>query len=182
MLRLVIFLLGSAGLFLLSWNSFKKPATHGFPRFFAFEALLALVVLNVPYWFSTPISIPQLISWSLLLVSAYLAISSILTFRKSGAPDPSIKDTSRIGFEKTTRLITHGPYRFIRHPMYASLLLLALGVFLKQINIITFLLLLLIFMALVATALLEEKENVNIFGNEYMNYMRHTRRFIPFLF
>ena len=36
-------------------------------------------------------------------------------------------------------------------------------------------------MALVLTAKTEEAENVRRFGNEYLDYMKRTRRFVPFL-
>jgi len=35
---------------------------------------------------------------------------------------------------------------------------------------------------LVATAKVEERENIERFGEEYRTYMTRTRRFIPFLF
>jgi protein-S-isoprenylcysteine O-methyltransferase Ste14 len=181
MLELVIFLVGSLGLVILSRQSLTNPRSHGFPRFLAFEAILGLVVLNVPLWFVQPFSLPQLVSWAILLVSAFLAVHSFWVFRQFGEADKSIQDTSRLAFEKTTRLITHGPYRFIRHPMYTSLLFLTWGVFLKQITLLSSLLVLLASLALYATAILEEQENLRNFGNEYAEYMQQTKRFIPFV-
>jgi len=35
---------------------------------------------------------------------------------------------------------------------------------------------------LTATAVIEEKENLVRFGAPYAAYMKHTRRFVPFLF
>ncbi len=35
---------------------------------------------------------------------------------------------------------------------------------------------------LFATAAAEERENVSRFGPAYMEYMKRTRRFVPFLF
>ena len=35
---------------------------------------------------------------------------------------------------------------------------------------------------LIATAHAEEIENVDYFGDEYQEYMRHTSMFIPFIF
>jgi protein-S-isoprenylcysteine O-methyltransferase Ste14 len=181
-LGLVIFLLGSLGFVILSRRILTKPNSHGFPRFFAFEAILGLVVLNASAWFVQPFSLPQLVSWALLLLSAFLAVHAFSVLRQFGKPDQSIPDASRLKFEKTTHLVTEGPYHFIRHPMYASLLSLAWGVFLKQITLISGLLAILASLALYAAAILEEKENLRIFGNEYAAYMQRTRRFIPFVF
>jgi protein-S-isoprenylcysteine O-methyltransferase Ste14 len=84
--------------------------------------------------------------------------------------------------EKTTRLVTIGPYRFIRHPMYASLLYLAWGIFLKHITLLSVVLVIFASLLLVATAILEEKENLPYFGGAYAAYMQYTKRFIPFIF
>jgi protein-S-isoprenylcysteine O-methyltransferase Ste14 len=180
--NLGIFIAGSLALAILSRGSFTNQRSHGFSRFFAFEAILGLAVVNASAWFHQPFSLPQLASWVLLLFSAFLVLSAIRALRRFGAPDRSISDVSRISFEKTTRLVTVGPYRFIRHPMYASLLLLAWGITLKQVNLISILLATIANLALMLTAMYEETENIQIFGDEYITYMKNTNRFIPVLY
>lgn len=182
MLQFIIFLFSSLGILSLSRHALRNPRLHGFPRFFAFEAILGLVVLNAGKWFAQPFSLPQLVSWALLLVSAFLVVHALKALRQFGMPDKSIQDASRLAFEKTTRLVTEGPYRFIRHPMYDSLLCLAWGVMLKHVTGWSVLLAGVATVALYVTARLEEQENLRIFGQEYANYMISTRRFIPFLF
>jgi len=177
-----IFLAGSLVLAILSRASIINQRSHGFPRFFAFEAILGLAVLNAPAWFHQPFSLPQRVSWVLLLVSAFLVLSALSALRRFGVPDRSFRDASRISIEKTTRLVTVGPYRFIRHPMYASLLFLAWGIFLKRVDLVSFLLAMVASLALFLTAVYEEQENLRNFGDEYSVYMQHTRRFIPYLF
>ena len=179
---MVIFLVGSLGFVLLSSHTLTKPLNHGFPRFFAFEAILGLVVLNAPFWFVQPLSMAQIVSWALLLNSALLVINAFWVLRQFGKPDKSIQDASRLALEKTTHLVTEGPYRFIRHPMYASLLCFTWGVFLKHITLLSGLLTILASLALFTSAIFEERENMHNFGNEYVDYMHCTRRFIPFLF
>ena len=75
-----------------------------------------------------------------------------------------------------------GVYRFIRHPMYASLLFFAVGAYLKQPLSAPAAA---IFVATVASLFLcakaEEKDLIAAFGPAYVNYMRKTPRFIPFL-
>jgi protein-S-isoprenylcysteine O-methyltransferase Ste14 len=182
MLELISFLLGSLGFITLSRHALTKPSSHGFPRFFAFEAILGLGILNAPVWFVQPFSLSQLVSWVLLLDSAFLVVHTFWVFHQFGKPDKSIEDISRLGFEKTTLLVTKGPYHFIRHPMYVSLLCLAWGVFLKQITLLSGLLVTLASLALYITAVFEERENLRIFGVKYAAYMKSTKRFIPFLF
>jgi len=86
------------------------------------------------------------------------------------------------GFEHTTSLVTTGIYRFIRHPMYASLLYLTLGIALKNPTPDSLFLAFLASWMLVRTVLREELENLKYFGEEYREYMKHTKRFVPWLF
>ena len=169
-----IFAIGSMAVLGLSWNSLRDRRSHGFYRFFAFACLLALIVLNLNGWFASPFSTRQIASWVLLTASLPLAVHGFHLLRRLGEP--------RQGIEQTTRLVRRGAYRYIRHPLYASLLLLSWGVFLKGITLLTGVLVLVISAVLVATAKAEEKKNVQAFGNEYLAYAETTKMFIPFVF
>jgi hypothetical protein len=113
----LLFLLGTAGLAYLSRASLAVPRSHGFYRFFAWEAILALFLLNVDVWFRDPFSWHQILSWALLVISALLVIGGIRLLTYSGAPDAARDDVPMMAFEKTTRLVTTGLYRYIRHPL-----------------------------------------------------------------
>jgi protein-S-isoprenylcysteine O-methyltransferase Ste14 len=84
--------------------------------------------------------------------------------------------------ENTTRLVTSGLYGVLRHPMYASLLYLGTGIWLKGVDLVTTCLAVLNAVALFFTARLEEGEMLAKFGGEYRAYMGRTKRFIPFVF
>jgi protein-S-isoprenylcysteine O-methyltransferase Ste14 len=75
-----------------------------------------------------------------------------------------------------------GVYRYIRHPLYVSLILLGLGVLFKQLSGIGALLALVNVGAILATARREEKEMVDRFGSEYTTYMQETKMFIPHIY
>lgn len=86
---------------------------------------------------------------------------------------------------ETTRhnhqLITHGPYRYIRHPLYSfgSLLVIALMV----ITSLWWLLGLVIpLMFLLRRTTTEEARLIETFGDDYRAYMQRTGRFLPRLF
>jgi protein-S-isoprenylcysteine O-methyltransferase Ste14 len=170
----VIFAAGSALIVWLSWAvSIRARRFHGIARFFAFESILALFLLNVRVWFHDPWSALHLLSWALLAGSLVLAIGSIRLYLKLAAP--------RGQFENSTHLVESGIYRFIRHPMYGSLMLLGLGIFLKRVTELTSALAFVVVLALCLTALIEEGEMRARFGEEYTAYRRRTKRFIPFL-
>jgi len=178
----VIFVAVSAAILPLSWRSLGAPRSHGFYRFFAFELILALIVWNAPVWFHDPFSARQILSWLLLISSIIPALDGFRLLRSRGRPSREPATGAELGFERTTALVTTGIYRFIRHPMYASLLAVAWGAGLKRLTVATVALAAGATAFLTATALAEERENLKRFGSGYQAYMRNTRRFIPFLF
>jgi protein-S-isoprenylcysteine O-methyltransferase Ste14 len=182
MWRWLGFAIGSVLIIWVSRGSLRRRDAHGYYRFFAFEAILGLIVLNAPVWFSDPFSPRQLAAWVLLLASLLLAVHGFYLLRQVGKPDCSIGDSARLGIEKTTRLVRTGAYRFIRHPLYASLLALAWGAFLKAPSWLGILLPAVATGALYLTARVEERENLCYFGAAYDVYLRETRMFIPFVF
>jgi protein-S-isoprenylcysteine O-methyltransferase Ste14 len=111
-----------------------------------------------------------------------MVMSGMTLLRKKGKPDKSRQDTSLVGLEKTTELVTSGIYGYIRHPLYSSLLLLAWGVFFKVPDLLGMGLVLSATVLLYVTGRIEEKENISFFGNAYSEYMQKTKMFIPFVF
>ena len=182
LVKVVVFLVATAGLAYLSRASLLVPRSHGFYRFFAWEVILALILLNVDAWFRDPFSWHQIISWCLLLVSLFLVLHGVHLLRQIGKPDKQRDDATLVGFERTSTLVTVGAYRYIRHPLYSSLLFLAWGVFCKTPSWIGGLLASAATLFLVATARIEEGEDIRFFGSAYEAYMQQTKMFIPFVF
>jgi len=145
------------------------------------ESTLALVLINAPHWFARPFAFQQLISWCLLVFSGLSLVWGFLLLRREGGFSPAREVETTFGWENTGRLVTTGIYRYVRHPLYASLLFLAWGAVLKGVSLTTLALGVAASAALAATAKLEEAENLVRFGEEYRDYMRRTRRFVPFL-
>ncbi|MCK4403818.1 MAG: isoprenylcysteine carboxylmethyltransferase family protein [candidate division Zixibacteria bacterium] len=174
MFESLIFVVANVWIVYVSWPSFRDIRSHGFYRFFAFEAVLVLFLLNMRYWFNAPFAIHQIASWFFLLCSLFLVIHGFYLLRLIGKPRRDIEDT--------TVLVKQGAYKYIRHPLYSSLFLGCWGVFFKQPSPIGAILGVLASMATVATARVEERENLEKFGDEYSEYMRSTKMLIPFLF
>jgi protein-S-isoprenylcysteine O-methyltransferase Ste14 len=171
----IVFLVGTLLMCLFTWQfAVKAKRFHGIPRFFSFECILLLVLLNQPVWFEQPLAWNQLISWILLFGSMMAALHGFALLLRVGKPHGD--------FENTSHLVTVGLYKFIRHPLYASLVMLGFGVFFKHITITTTALAFFNFVALIATAKKEEKEMLVKFGEEYITYMTKTKMFIPFIF
>jgi protein-S-isoprenylcysteine O-methyltransferase Ste14 len=180
--KLIILAVGSLGLVYVSRASLLAPRSHGFYRFWAWEAILGLVLLNLEHWFQNPFAWYQLVSWLLLCIGLGLVIEGVRLLRSMGQQDPTRADSPMLGFEKTTALVTRGLYRTIRHPLYSSLLFLAWGVFFKILSGWGAVLVAIATACLVATARAEEAEDIRYFGQPYRDYIRKTRMFIPYLF
>ncbi|MBU8933917.1 MAG: isoprenylcysteine carboxylmethyltransferase family protein [candidate division Zixibacteria bacterium] len=141
-----------------------------------------LILLHLNHWFHEPWSIHQMVSWLLLFASTGLVLHGAWLLKVVGKPDSTRDDPSLIGIEKTTKLVKAGVYRYIRHPIYSSLIGLGWGVCFKQPSLVG------VSLALITTALLtiaariEEIENRRFFGSDYECYMKKTKMFIPYLF
>jgi protein-S-isoprenylcysteine O-methyltransferase Ste14 len=180
-IRIALFIACTAVILRFSWRCLKNPGTHGFYRFFVFEGLLVLVLLNHPFWFSSPFSPVHILSWLLLLISIFLIVQSLLMLKKQGGYAEREDMPENLSFENTVNVVEVGIYRYIRHPMYSSLLFLGWGAFLKQVTPVTFGLVLFITVFLVVAARVEERENVRFFGAPYEAYMKRSRMFVPWL-
>ena len=180
--KVAVFVGATAGLAFVSRASLRDRRSHGFYRFFAWEAILALILRNLDAWFRDPFSWHQIVSWCLLLVSLLLVVHGVHLLRRVGKPDEQREDATLVGFERTTSLVTVGAYQYIRHPLYSSLLFLTGGVFFKAPSCTGGLLALAALLFLVATARIEERENAAFFGPDYELYRKQTKMFIPFLF
>lgn len=182
-IRIILFILLSTFFLVFSWRPLHNPRSHGFYRFFAFEGILILILLNIPFWVENPFSPLQLISWILLFLSILFAIQGFYLLRKLGGFRSRGRiNPENLGFENTNKLVTDGIYKYIRHPLYSSLLLLAWGTFLKHISIYGIAAVLITSVFLVATAKTEERENISFFGPCYEEYIKKTKMFIPYLF
>lgn len=77
------------------------------------------------------------------------------------------------------KLITSGPYKYIRHPMYLVYFIFNLGLFLICLNLILFVIVLLGIIVVASRMRVEEEMMVEQFGDEYRKYMNRTGRLFP---
>ena len=169
-----ILITGTCIIILFSWFlSIKNKRYHGIARFFSFESILILVMLNQDIWFINVFSTFQIISWFLFLLSAYIAVAGFFLLKKIGKSDAN--------FENTSVLVRENLYKYIRHPLYLSLFLLGTGIMIKDPGPAQLIFGFVNLVALYVTARMEEKEMTARFGKEYLDYMKETKMFIPFI-
>ena len=90
---IIIIIFTITNIFLAWWISLRAKWFHGIFRFFAFECIFILVVMNARAWFKDPFSTQQVISWVLLLISLYAAIAGFYLFYKLGKPEDQMEET-----------------------------------------------------------------------------------------
>ena len=78
-------------------------------------------------------------------------------------------------------LITSGPYRFIRHPMYTSILLGSIGLLIHQFTPMRSAIVITLAIVLFIKLTWEEKMLCQKFEG-YKNYMKQTQRLFPYIF
>jgi len=171
--KIVVFVIIALLIFIKFRPELRSVTTHGFSVFFAFESLLALIFVNMCFSAVHVVSLYQIISWIFLIVSAFIAISGFYNLKKYGKRDDE--------WENTTLLINWGIFRYIRHPLYSSLILLVSGILLKRVTLLTIVLCSICILFLITASLVEERENFVKFGDAYTTYKRTTMRYIPFI-
>ena len=78
-------------------------------------------------------------------------------------------------------LVTSGPYRVIRHPMYASVLLVTLMLVVNHLTLLRIGFWLVLLIDLHFKFFYEEKLLLKKYS-EYMDYKKKTKRIIPFIY
>ena len=179
--RIIFFLILSMPVIVISWRTIFNIKSHGFFRFFSWECIIWLFATNYKYWFDDPFSINQIFSWIFLIISGYLVIVGVILMKKVGKQGNNRNEKTLYQFEKTTELIEQGIFKYIRHPLYSSLLFLTWGIFLKNFSIELLIVSMLSTVFLYLTATFDEKECIAFFGDKYIEYMKKSKRFIPYI-
>ena len=137
--------------------------------------LSPLVYLLNPNWMAwSKIGLPEWVRWLGVIIGLLCIAGIYWLFSSIGS---GITPTSATRKQHT--LVTSGPYRWVRHPLYTvgSSMFLSFGMmadnwFIAALGILTFILM----------AIRTPKEEANLiekFGDEYRHYMKRTGRFFP---
>lgn len=112
---------------------------------------------------------------ALILTGIVLRFIIIRSLGKYFTVDVTIKQDHKIKKE--------GFYKYLRHPSYAFSLLTSLGLGLYLNNWLSLILAFLPpFFAFIFRIKIEEKALVEQFGDEYLNYVKKTKKLIPFIY
>ena len=135
---------------------------------------LLLYMIN-PAWMAwSQIDLPREARWAGAGVSAVALGLFWWVFHHLGS---NVTPTAQTRAQHT--LVVTGPYRWVRHPMYVSGLMLFGGYALLAANWFIALTCGLAIAVLIARLPREERHLIDRFGDEYLGYARCTGRFLP---
>jgi protein-S-isoprenylcysteine O-methyltransferase Ste14 len=117
---------------------------------------------------------PEMVRWMGLGVAIAILPLLVWVHRTLGR-----QYAARLRVIRDHELVVEGPYRLVRHPMYAILWGFGLSLSLVTGNVLIAFLALVIVLPLYSIAIVEEKMMVERFGGEYRDYMERTGRFFP---
>jgi len=90
--------------------------------------------------------------------------------------------SSTLVIRKDHKLIQHGIYRHVRHPIYFGTILVFLGIPLILASLYGFVTMALVIPLFLNRIKMEEKLLIEEFGAEYERYRETSKKLIPFLF
>ena len=91
--------------------------------------------------------------------------------------------TRDVAVSANQQVVQRGPYRFVRHPAYSGTFLTMMGVGLTLTNWASlFALCICVLLGHLYRVRIEEKALIQAIGQPYIEYMRLTKRFIPWVF
>lgn len=135
----------------------------------------SLTYLINPRWMAwSRLPLPAWLRWTgAILMAACLPLIFWL-FRSLGK-----NVTHTVAIRKEHTLVTHGPYRWVRHPLYSVGLVLFLGLSLLAANWFIALAILCGFPILALRTRIEEARLIERFGDEYRDYVKTTGKYFP---
>jgi len=137
--------------------------------------LSVLAYLINPHWMAwSSLQLPTWVRWG---GAALMALGVPFIYWVFNSLGKNVTPTVAIREEAT--LVTYGPYRWVRHPLYTVAFGVFLGFSLLAANWFIFAALLLVFAVLVMRTPIEERRLIERFGEDYRAYMHRTGRFLP---
>jgi protein-S-isoprenylcysteine O-methyltransferase Ste14 len=153
------------------WHFIALRGLFGIPL----VAATAIYVLDLPWAPWSFVRLPGWLRWAGAGLSlTAVALIAVVHRTLGGSFSPTIR------LRRNHRLVTTGPYRFVRHPMYAAYLLLFLGAFLLSANWVIGAGGACVILTLMTVRRADEERRLAArFGKAWLSYRAATGAFLP---
>lgn len=143
-------------------------------RSLLFFCFLGLYAFGFPWVDAGSINLPGWLSW----MGVALGIGSLVLYAWS-RQSLGVAWSSRLGVRKEHKLVAHGPYTRVRHPIYLALLSFLASLALMVPNWVLVAIWVFSWVDLMRRISREEAMMTQVFGDEYRSYQERTGRFFP---
>jgi len=158
-----------------------SPTAEGLPIMIALRVVgitlwaCVFAYLINPAWMSwSQVELPAWVRWLGLILGLGADALSYWVFSSLGN---NVSPT--VATRSAHQLVTNGPYRWVRHPLYSMGMIAYSGFALLAANWFIALLSVVVFLILLVRLPQEEARLVEKFGDEYRSYMTRTGKFLP---
>ncbi len=149
-----------------------------------FEKYIAILFLLSPFFLIGAVVEAEYYGWrndilSVIGLIVYFFTVAMLVFSRINLGKQA---TGILVIRDTHELITNGIYKYVRHPIYGSAIFGIVGfILITQSVLVSTVSFVVYFKILNDRALYEEELLIKEFGDEYKEYMKKSKKFIPFL-
>ena len=136
--------------------------------------LFESLTIFIRRWISFPILISSLMQIVLATLCIIVFLAGMIWFNRS------LNLIKVHLFENKRELITHGPFNYVRHPLYSTLLLTLPPMMIIWLSDLLFVIpWVVILISSHYLVILEEKKMISIFGENYQKYKRFVPALLP---
>ena len=133
---------------------------------------MIIIVEFIPFWNELIVAYIGIV---FMIIGGIIMIISRIQLGKFGTPVIHTAEGHKLGKK--------GLYKIVRHPMYFGASLMMLGPYFVLRSLFTLIGIVILYLYLMRIRIkMEEEVLIGAFGDEYRNYMRTTKRIIPFIF
>ena len=141
----------------------------------------AAAILDFVYLQNFSFQIFTLAGLLLLLVGGLIRMKARLELKKK-AGYGSLVGRAQLQIVKEHKLVKDGLYKYVRHPLFLGEILRNLGFVVIFSSVYGILIVLLASIFLLFRIEIEEKMLIVVFGEEYTEYKRKTKKIVPYIY
>jgi protein-S-isoprenylcysteine O-methyltransferase Ste14 len=135
---------------------------------------LILYLLSPTRWTATRIPLGEWVQW-LGIITALVSIPFLIWVHRHLDKQWSIA----LEIQEGHKLVTSGPYKYVRHPMYLGMFVYTFGLMIISLDWLVSLFFAFSILANYLRISREEQMLIEEFGEEYREYMERTGRLLP---